>query len=134
MRAIIKITKQFKSNKKKFENVYSVRLFDFSSFLPKRLDSQNLKQSIGNFGCLPVWVKKSRNRKNSRCIIVWCFFSALVTRLKCGERKDFWFIYFENRTHWLVINPQKTPYNNRHSQTFCLLVLNCFVNFIIDRI
>jgi hypothetical protein len=44
-----------------------VSLFDFSSFLPRRLDSQNLKQSIGNFGCLPVWVKNRRNRKNSRC-------------------------------------------------------------------
>ena len=42
-------------------------LFDFSSFLPRRLDSQNPKQSIGNFGCLPVWVKKRRNRKDSRC-------------------------------------------------------------------
>jgi hypothetical protein len=57
---------------KKFWNFssksYSVILVDFSSFLPRRLDSQNLKQSIGNFACLPVWVKKKRNLKNSRCI------------------------------------------------------------------
>ena len=49
-------------------NVYTVSLFDFSVFLPRRLDSQNLKQSIGNFGCLPAWVKKRRNRIDSRCM------------------------------------------------------------------
>ena len=41
-------------------NNYSVSFFDFSSFLPRRVDSQN---------CLyfAVWVKKRRNRKDSRC-------------------------------------------------------------------
>jgi hypothetical protein len=49
--------------------IYSVSLFDFSSFLPKRVESQNLERSIGNFGCLAVWVKKRSNRKNSRLIL-----------------------------------------------------------------
>jgi hypothetical protein len=45
---------------------YSVSLFELAAFLPRRLDSQNLKQSLGNFGCLAAWVKKGGIRKDSR--------------------------------------------------------------------
>ena len=50
-------------------STYSMSLFEFFVFLPKRLDSQNFKQSKSNFGSLPVSVKKKRNRKDSHCIV-----------------------------------------------------------------
>ena len=41
--------------------MYSVSLFDFSVFLPRRLDS--------NFGCLPAWVKNGKIEKTNAVVL-----------------------------------------------------------------
>jgi hypothetical protein len=37
--------------------------FRILPFLPRRLESQTFKQSIGNFGCLASWVKRGEFEK-----------------------------------------------------------------------
>ena len=97
-------------------SIYSVSLFDFSSFLPRRLDSQNLKQSIGNFGCLPVWVKKRRNRKNSRCIAKFLYRNLKIiswtTRSNWRKlRRINWrTLWRSSTTHWIHTSVRWTLY------------------------
>ena len=45
--------------------IYSVSLFDYFFFLPRRVESQNSLYVAQDFGCLVVWVRKRRNRKDS---------------------------------------------------------------------